>query len=269
MSDIQLWNGVITSLTAGILLSQCIIYAKDVMTLKPARIALFVQFVLCFLRNVTVTILAIVPGISCLALTDFGLIVYAMWIIALQTVLYFRANAFITKELYRKIYLGFMVLLWAVLFGIRMYQVGNTFVRSKPEDLCFTGTSGVNMALTNFVLLIVTETALLIPFVYGIVDYYMRFSTISNNFDDKSWRYLCFSSTAITLTIIVIEFGARYIPPMYPVILKYAPIMFSLINLIEANLVVFMVEDLKQSIKKSMTTVLSSTKQSKGTGSSV
>ncbi|KAI8913349.1 hypothetical protein EDD86DRAFT_200361 [Gorgonomyces haynaldii] len=186
-----------------------------------------------------------------MALSVIGLIFYALWIIALQSVVFLRSLAFLHMEWERTILKIVMGVLWAVQLGLRAYQMSVLQVTSLPGEFCKTKNIGVDVSYYNFAFLMAAESALLLPFLYACFKSYIYGNAKKNA---AKWIRLCVVNIAVTGSIILIEIIARILAPSapnsppFPQMIPYFNVMFVMINFYEANIVVLILEDLKQTM---------------------
>ncbi|KAJ3336061.1 hypothetical protein HDU91_001925 [Kappamyces sp. JEL0680] len=249
----RLENTICVAITIGILATQCFWYSFNI-NWKPAKIALLTQFLFVLSRNITVLITTAVPSADCLAVTVVGLTLFALWNVALQSVLFLRAYAFTINNIWRKILIGTVAFLWLCILGARFFQISQTQVTSEPGSFCTSTTKGMAtlMGLINFVLLVLSYWVLLLPFLWTIFQT-LLYAEDSGSPTSKMWLRQAIVNFLCVFSIIVIEFLARFLPPIFPVMFSYSGVMFSLINIYEANIILFLVEDLR----KELTTVAS------------
>jgi hypothetical protein len=241
----QMEGVVVSAFLSGILLVQSYIYSKNSWG-KTARTWIFIQFCLASIRGITVTFLNAFPWVNCFWLSAIGLFVFHLWIVALQVILYYRAWAFSVKKWTRRILTLICLLLWATILGFRFYQLFNTRVISKEGEFCRTISVGLNVATVNFSLLIVAYFILLLPFVHRAM--YSYFQSVGNPEEAHKWLRLSLINIFCVLFIVFLEFFARYIMPMFPNYRSYNGILFSVNNFLQANIVLFLMEDLKKQL---------------------
>lgn len=242
----QMEGIVVSGILSGVLLTQCYLYFSKDLWGKPARIWIFIQFCLVAIRGLTVLMINAFPWINCGFVATFGLAVFQLWIVALQVVLYYRAWAFAVTKLSRRILTIICGTLWAAILGFRFYQVGTLQVTSKEGEFCKTIQTGINLSLVNFTLLMVTYIILLLPFIHRAMHSY--FESVGDPEEGRKWLRLSLINILCVLFILFLEFFARFISPIIPNFQNYNGIMFSVINFLEANTVLFMMEDLKRQL---------------------
>jgi hypothetical protein len=249
---------VVSSLLTGALTIQCIVYGQQV-TRKPLQILIMLQFLLITARGYTVVLLSAFPGIDCAATSIIGLIFYQLWVVILQMVLFLRGWAFAVTPLSRNVFSGVCGLLFLLQWGFRFFSVANTVVVSRPGEFCRTTQVGLATSLPNFTLLIITYFILLAPFLYRALTTYMDARNQSP--EAVKWLQSSIINMVIIVCILIIEFFARFVAPAIPNM--HFGILFSVINFIEPNLILFLVYDLK----RTMTTSKKGTVATSGTHS--
>lgn len=242
----QMENIVISSILTGILTSECYFcFSKDIFK-KPARLWIFIQFCLIAMRGYTVVLMSAIPSINCYLTATIGLTIFQLWIVALQMVLYLRAWAFSVTEISKKVLTVACVLLWSTILALRFYQVGTQIATSKDGEYCRTAQIGVNLTIPNFILLVISYGVLLLPFVHRAMHTYLDFE--NDKEEARKWLHLSITNCLCVSFIIFLELFARFISPLIPNITTYSGIMFSVINFLESNTVLFLLEDLKRKL---------------------
>jgi hypothetical protein len=241
----QMEGIVVSGILCGILLVQCYLYSKNFWG-KSARTWIFIQFCLVTARGFTVLFQNAFPSVDCFWISVLGLSIFHLWIVALQVVLYYRAWAFAVTKWSRRLLTVTCCSLWALILGFRFYQVGNIEVTSKPGEFCRINQNGLNLSLVNFTLLMVAYIILLLPFIHRAMHSY--FESKGDVEESRKWLRLSLINILCVMIILFLEFFARFISPLIPNIRNFNGIMFSLINFTEANIVLFLMEDLKKQL---------------------
>jgi hypothetical protein len=229
----------IVSITAGILFLQL---AKSVVeiTRQPARIAIFLQLFLCFTRNMIIIMQMVLP-FSCAFLVPVGFIVYSMWIVVLDYVLLLRSRIFTDHP---KIITGITCVLWAAQCGIIWYQTTTIEILSTQGESCQFHS---NYGLSNYQVLVRTiiEITLLIPFVTKAYESFLLLRRSQQKTEAKKWMSMSINNVVVTVGIIGAELTASQLSQV-PSLGPWITVIFSITNLIEASLVLFLIDDLKR-----------------------
>jgi hypothetical protein len=236
----QIESLIVGGFVGGILTVQIYNHSK-ILTKKPTSIAVFVQLILCWLRNVTVLIHTGSPSIDCYWISIWGLTIYHIWLIALQFVLYTRSLAFVANQTQKYILQAVTFSFWIAILGVRIFQKANLVVTSKPDEFCKYRFTGPSMSLANVWLLIGATSIHLVPFLYRGYEAYKNEDTLYKG----RWLRLSVVNGICTSYIIFIELFARYVPPMIPNFSPWFGTLFTLVNFTESNVVIFMLEDTK------------------------
>jgi hypothetical protein len=229
----------IASITAFVLLAQLFKAGMEI-TRQPARIAIFLQLFLCLVRN-GIIILQMVAPFSCGFLVPFGYVVYSMWIVVLDFVLLLRSRVFTDHP---KILTAVTCVLWVVQCSILWYQVSTIRIQSAPGEACLFS---ANFGLSNYQVLVrtVIEVTLLIPFVVKAFECFKILRQSQQKKEAKKWFQMSINNIFVTVGIIGAELTASQISQV-PSLVPWITVIFCITNLLEASLVLFLLDDLKR-----------------------
>jgi hypothetical protein len=128
------------------------------------------------------------------------------------------------------------------MIAVRFSQLENARDETLPGEFCkVTSSKGYNFPLINFVFLLMTELMFIIPFLYRI---YAANTKSTNHIERKKWIRLSVINILCVVLIIAVEFTSRFVYTF----LKASGITLSFTNFLQANLVVFMIEDMKKQL---------------------
>ncbi|KAI8904870.1 hypothetical protein EDD86DRAFT_220515 [Gorgonomyces haynaldii] len=222
----------IISITCLILLAQAVANATK---RNWFHWLLALELTLCLGRNSTLLLQYVLPGyINCQALGIVSFLFYAIWVLSLDSVLYVRAHKFTQHP---KLLTAVFLLLALAVLGIRIYT-STTFVSIDGDDgKCHSKGDFTSTSLYSLILRSILQAALLVPFLQRAYSYRQRV-----------WNHFALVNGAVTTGIISLELISYALPRLD--LGLWMSTVFTIINCLEANLVLFMVEDAKQMIKR-------------------
>ncbi|KAI8907402.1 hypothetical protein EDD86DRAFT_255810 [Gorgonomyces haynaldii] len=245
LSSDKLISVVVVAACAGILLAQCIRTSFAAKEGKKAPIAIFVQFMLVFTRNITILLQMTVPSVNCAVLAKMGYLVYFLWVVALDYVLLIRSMAFSSHPKYLAIA---VTCLWVAFASVHGYMIYEIKAVSAPGDYCDFVT---NFGASTYTLAIraVLEVLLLIPFILSAIKSYKLMNGVDRE-NGQMWLRMSVTNSIATAGIILVELAASAFS-QNPSLVPYLLPIFTVVNFVEANLVLFVIEDTKKELTRS------------------
>jgi hypothetical protein len=199
---------------------------------------LFLASMLCLSLTVQTT----TPGISCKWYGHFSFILFPIWVTVFEYLLLLRSRLF---SIYQKWLNGIVYALWAGRWACELYTNISIQALSSPEDFCFF-LADFQLSYYNLAFRIGTEIAITIPFLLKMYECHR-----TENETNTVWFRLSITN-AIAMTLLILTEIALNVIVTFSFLIPYLPIVFSICNLIEANLVLFVIEDVERGIKDSI-----------------
>jgi hypothetical protein len=251
-------SAAIVAGTLGILVTQTVMMYPSNFN-KYANVGLFLQVLLCASRALTLVIQCIAPNIDCKALGNVGMLIYALWITALDTTLLLRSLAFLVvpkHKLYLKIVSAVQI---SISLGIQLYVAGVAFTLpfAAPYCIVLSDFSVQDYTLLNRCIL---YAIYLVPFVQRG---YLAYKADTQS--EKKWIRMCLNNAFFSVMIMTTELVAARVSQIVSLI-PWLQAFFACVNLMECQFMLMIIDDTKRKLKSGSgaATHASSTKKTQG-----
>jgi hypothetical protein len=239
----RLQTAAVTGSCFGVLILQAFQYS--IATTQKARLPTVLQAVQLFLASMLCLSLIVqttTPGISCKWFGHLSFILFPIWVTVFEYLLLLRSRLFTAKQNWLN---GIVFVLWAGRWACELYTNSSIQSFSNPEDFCFF-LADFQLSFYNLAFRIGTEIAIMIPFLLKMYECHR-----TENETNTVWFRLSITNSVAMTLLILTEIVVNIIVTM-PVFIPYLPIIFALCNITEANLVLFVIEDVERGIKDSI-----------------
>ncbi|KAI8362571.1 hypothetical protein B0O80DRAFT_436224 [Mortierella sp. GBAus27b] len=224
---------------------------------KPFSVAMTLQLFFVTLRNLSTMMLSSGFPIPCRWVAVIGGVIYQLFAISAECAMLIRCRSF-TR--YPKMVTYLTIPTWVVRFGMCIWLVTTiTGEDNVAGYICKTKMDYELSAIMQYIK-IATEVIILVFFLERVIALHRGARTS----DDNHWRRLALINAGITFLVILFEVLVGQIT-VY--LTDYLFLTYSMVNFIQATLVVFIVEDTKSVFKKRAGTSNSASKQSNSNNS--
>ncbi|KAG0212999.1 hypothetical protein BGX28_005240 [Mortierella sp. GBA30] len=210
---------------------------------KPFSVAMTLQLFFVTLRNLSTMMLSSGFAIPCRWVAVIGGVIYQFFAISAECAMLIRCRSF-TR--YPKMVTYLTIPTWIIRLGLCLWLV--TTIQgpdNQPGFICMT-TMNYNLSAIMQYIKIATEVIILVFFLERVIALHRGSSGIADS-NHNHWRRLALINAGITFLVILFEILVGQIT-VY--LTDYLFLTYSMVNLIQANLVVFIVEDTKSVFKK-------------------
>ncbi|KAG0236383.1 hypothetical protein BGW42_003541 [Actinomortierella wolfii] len=216
--------------------------AKLVKYRKPFSIAMTLQLFFVTLRNFSTMLLSSGFPIHCRWVAMIGGVIYQLFAISAECAMLIRCRSF-TR--YPKLVTYLTLPTWIVRLGMCIYLVTTITGESNIAGYACDIQMDWNFSAIMQYIKIATEVIILIFFLERVVALH-RTSRVMNE-DTSHWRRLALINSGITFLVILFEVLVGQITVYLQ---DYLILTYSMVNFIQAVLVVFIVEDTKNVFRK-------------------
>ncbi|KAG0216945.1 hypothetical protein BGX31_000404 [Mortierella sp. GBA43] len=207
---------------------------------KPFSVAMTLQLFFVTLRNLSTMMLSSGFPIPCRWVAVIGGVIYQLFAISAECAMLIRCRSF-TR--YPKMVTYLTIPTWVVRFGMCIWLVTTiTGEDNVAGYICKTKMDYELSAIMQYIK-IATEVIILVFFLERVIALHRGARTS----DDNHWRRLALINAGITFLVILFEVLVGQIT-VY--LTDYLFLTYSMVNFIQATLVVFIVEDTKSVFKK-------------------
>ncbi|CAO3567466.1 unnamed protein product [Mortierella alpina] len=210
---------------------------------KPFSVAMTLQLFFVTLRNLSTMMLSSGFAIPCKWVAVIGGVIYQFFAISAECAMLIRCRSF-TR--YPKMVTYLTIPTWIIRLGLCIWLV--TTIEAENNVAGFTCHVMMDFDLSAIMqyIKIATEVIILVFFLERVIALHRGSAGISDSHHNH-WRRLALINAGITFLVILFEVLVGQIT----VYLKdYLFLTYSMVNLIQATLVVFIVEDTKSVFKK-------------------
>ncbi|KAG0053342.1 hypothetical protein BGZ83_001307 [Gryganskiella cystojenkinii] len=208
---------------------------------KPFSVAMSLQLLFVTLRNLSTMMLSSGFPIPCRWVAVVGGVIYQLFAISAECAMLIRCRSF-TR--YPKMLTYLTVPTWIVRFGMCLWLVTTIKAPNNAAGWVCDTTMDYNLSAIMQYIKIATEVIILYFFLERVVALHRS----SNGGEtDLQWRRLALINSGITFLVILFEVLVGQVT-VY--LTGYLFLTYSLVNLIQATLVVFIVEDTRTVFKK-------------------
>ncbi|KAG0264814.1 hypothetical protein DFQ27_001012 [Actinomortierella ambigua] len=209
---------------------------------KPFSIAMTLQLLFVTLRNFSTMLLSSGFPIHCRWVAVVGGVIYQLFAISAECAMLIRCRSF-TR--YPKLVTYLTLPTWVVRMGMVFYLVTTIEGEDNVAGYICQTTMDFNLSAIMQYIKIATEAIILIFFLERVIALH-RSSKVMHE-DATHWRRLALINSGITFLVILFEVLVGQIT-VY--LTDYLFLTYSLVNFIQAVLVVFIVEDTKNVFRR-------------------
>ncbi|GJJ73432.1 hypothetical protein EMPS_05790 [Entomortierella parvispora] len=214
---------------------------KVIVYRKPFSVAMSLQLMFVTMRNLTTMMLSSGFPIPCRWVAVVGGVIYQFFAISAECAMLIRCRSF-TR--YPKMLTYLTVPTWIVRLGLCLWLV--TTITAPDNEAGYICDTSMDYNLSAIMQYIKIATELVI--LYFFLERVIALHRSSNGAEtDLQWRRLALINSGITFLVILFEILVGQIT-VY--LTGYLFLTYSLVNLIQATLVVFIVEDTRSVFKK-------------------
>ncbi|KAG0027187.1 hypothetical protein BGZ81_005811 [Podila clonocystis] len=225
---------------------------------KPFSIAMTLQLFFVTLRNLSTLMLSSGFKIPCLWVAIIGGVIYQFFAISAECAMLIRCRSF-TR--YPKLVTYLTVPTWVIRFGLCIWLV--TTIKADNNEVGYICDTVMDWNLSAYMqyVKIATEVIILIFFLERVIALHRSSVGVQIDSNHSHWRRLALINSGITFLVILFEILVGQITVYLQ---GYLFLTYSMVNLIQATLVVFIVEDTKNVFRKRAETSHSASKQGNG-----
>ncbi|KAG0361958.1 hypothetical protein BC939DRAFT_457511 [Gamsiella multidivaricata] len=230
--------------------------AKVIKYRKPFSVAMTLQLFFVTCRNLTTMMLSSGFPIPCRWVAVIGGVIYQLFAISAECAMLIRCRSF-TR--YPKMVTYLTIPTWIVRFGLCIWLV--TTIKGEDNEagyICDTSMDYNLSAIMQYIK-IATEVIILVFFLERVIALHRSSRGMETDASHSHWKRLALINAGITFLVILFEVLVGQVT-VY--LTGYLFLTYSLVNFIQATLVVFIVEDTKNVFKKRAATSNSASKQS-------
>ncbi|KAJ3305196.1 hypothetical protein HDV03_001958 [Kappamyces sp. JEL0829] len=237
ISTIAIVTCSVAAFTSGVFITQACFYFKlsDFKLRKWASILIVLQLLMGFADHLAIAIQYAVPGIDCSFLGHFSFLLFPIWVTMIEGILLLKAKPFSDYPAYLVYWICF---LWASRWCTELYTVAKIYTITQPWDYC-TFLTDFSLSSSNLSIRIVTEISLLIPFLSRMWEL---------NKSRNKFFWMSVHNAIATMGLIIVEI-VLYYAVSSSALLQYLNLIFCLADCAEAWIVIFLIEDTKQTLK--------------------
>jgi len=227
---------------------------------KPFSIAMTLTLFFATLRNLSTLMLSSGFKIPCLWVAVVGGVIYQLFAIAAECAMLIRCRSF-TR--YPKLVTYLTAPTWVLRLGICIWLV--TTIKAPNNEAGYICTQDMNWNLSAYMqyIKIATEVIILVFFLERVIALHRSSVGVQIDNNHSHWRRLALINSGITFLVILLEI---LVGQMTVYLQGYLFLTFSMVNLVQATLVVFIVEDTKNVFRKRAETGHSASKQGNSGG---
>ncbi|ORX80225.1 hypothetical protein K493DRAFT_390171 [Basidiobolus meristosporus CBS 931.73] len=206
---------------------------------RPFKLAMSAQLLFASIRNITIMLMCSGFPISCRLVAIIGGIDYQFFAIAAEAAMYIRCRSFTN---HRKLLTMLIVPTWVVRFALCIWLV--TTIQgpnNKIGEMCNTVMDYDLSAIMQYIK-IASELLILLFFMEHLVKL-VRHSPPTKMTSAKAWRHLLINNCIFTGLIALSEILVGQIT-VY--LTDYLFLTYSIVNLIQSLLLIFIVEDTRK-----------------------
>ncbi|KAF9355662.1 hypothetical protein BGX34_010322 [Mortierella sp. NVP85] len=236
-------NVVVVTMTVAWLFMLFIksIDSKVIKHRKPFSIAMTLQLFFVTLRNLSTMMLSSGFPIPCRWVAVIGGVIYQLFAISAECAMLIRCRSF-TR--YPKMVTYLTIPTWIVRFGLCIWLVTTITGEDNQAGYVCNTSMDYNLSAIMQYIKIATEVIILVFFLERVIALHRN---SRNTAVDNHWRRLALINAGITFLVILFEVLVGQVT-VY--LTGYLFLTYSLVNFIQATLVVFIVEDTKSVFKK-------------------
>ncbi|KAG0327620.1 hypothetical protein BG004_002738 [Podila humilis] len=230
---------------------------------KPFSIAMTLQLFFVTLRNLSTLMLSSGFKIPCLWVAVVGGVIYQLFAICAEGAMLIRCRSF-TR--YPKLVTYLTIPTWVIRLGLVFWLV--TTIEAPDNETGYICETNMDWDLSAYMqyIKIATEVIILIFFLERVIALHRSSVGVQVDSNHSHWRRLALINSGITFLVILFEILVGQITVYLQ---GYLFLTYSLVNFIQATLVVFIVEDTKNVFRKRAETSNQASKQnSNGAGGS-
>ncbi|KAG0256111.1 hypothetical protein BG011_004745 [Mortierella polycephala] len=228
---------------------------------KPFSVAMMLQLFFVTLRNLSTLLLSSGFAIPCQWIAVVGGVIYQLFAISAECAMLIRCRSF-TR--YPKMVTYLTIPTWVVRLGLCIWLV--TTIKAPDNEAGFACDVVMDWNLSAIMqyFKIATEVVILVFFLERVIALHRSSRGMEVDSNHNHWRRLALINAGITFLVILFEVLVGQIT-VY--LTGYLFLTYSLVNLIQATLVVFIVEDTKNVFKKRVASSNNASKQGHGNSS--
>ncbi|KAG0339413.1 hypothetical protein BG000_002168 [Podila horticola] len=225
---------------------------------KPFSIAMTLQLFFVTLRNLSTLMLSSGFKIPCLWVAVIGGVIYQLFAISAECAMLIRCRSF-TR--FPKLVTYLTVPTWVIRLGLCIWLV--TTIKADNNEVGYICNTVMDWNLSAYMqyVKIATEVIILIFFLERVIALHRSSVGVQIDSNHSHWRRLALINSGITFLVILFEILVGQITVYLQ---GYLFLTYSMVNLIQATLVVFIVEDTKNVFRKRAETSHSASKQGNG-----
>ncbi|KAF9336068.1 hypothetical protein BG006_009858 [Podila minutissima] len=225
---------------------------------KPFSIAMTLQLFFATLRNLSTLMLSSGFKIPCFWVAVIGGVIYQLFAISAECAMLIRCRSF-TR--YPKLVTYLTVPTWVIRFGLCIWLV--TTIKADNNEVGYICNAVMDWNLSAYMqyVKIATEVIILIFFLERVIALHRSSIGVQIDSNHSHWRRLALINSGITFLVILFEILVGQITVYLQ---GYLYLTYSMVNLIQATLVVFIVEDTKNVFRKRAETSHGASKQGNG-----
>ncbi|KAF9910423.1 hypothetical protein BX616_010871 [Lobosporangium transversale] len=223
---------------------------------KPFSIAMTLQLFFVTLRNLSTMMLSSGFPIPCQWVAVIGGVIYQLFAISAECAMLIRCRSF-TR--YPRAVTYLTIPTWIVRFGLCLWLVTTIKAEDNQAGYICDTSMDYNLSAIMQYIKIATEVIILVFFLERVIALHRSSRGMEADSNHNQWRRLALINAGITFLVILFEILVGQVT-VY--LTGYLFLTYSLVNFIQATLVVFIVEDTKNVFKKRAVTSNSASKQS-------
>ncbi|KAK9696447.1 hypothetical protein K7432_012465 [Basidiobolus ranarum] len=206
---------------------------------RPFKVAMTAQLLFGSIRNITIMLLCAGYPISCKLVAIIGGIDYQFFAIATEAVMYIRCRSFTN---YRKLLTVLLIPTWIIRFGLCIWLV--TTIQGPNNNIGEVCNIVMNYELSAMMqyIKIASELLILAFFVEHLVKLVRRGAPTKMS-SSKGWKHLLINNCIFTG---LIAFSEVLVGQITVYLTDYLYLTYSVVNLIQSLLLIFIVEDTRK-----------------------